>query len=127
MWYLIAYCPTESALRSFRLDRIQEVEIQADRYEIPADFKADQFFQSGKPFMLGESVERFRVKYSAQVARWIAEREGRSLEPDGTLVVDRPLADRAWAVRHVRQYGPEAEVLEPADVRQKVIEKLRSL
>jgi predicted DNA-binding transcriptional regulator YafY len=58
-----------------------------------------------------------RVRYSPRIARWIAEREGRELEPDGSLTMEHPLADIQWGVRHVLQYGPDAEVLEPADVR----------
>jgi putative protein kinase ArgK-like GTPase of G3E family len=33
------------------------------------------------------------------------------------VVVRYPLADRAWAVRHVLQYGADAVVLAPASVR----------
>ena len=127
MWYVVAYCERDADLRFFRLDRVEEVEIRSESYEIPADFSPEALFKEGKPFMSGETAETVRVRYSAQVARWIAEREGRQLEPDGTLVVDRPLSDRSWAVRHVLQYGPEAEVLEPHDMRQMVMERLRSM
>lgn len=127
MWYVVAYCEHEADLRFFRLDRVEEVEIRSESYEIPADFSPEALFKEGRPFMSNEAGETVRVRYSAQVARWIAEREGRQLEPDGTLVVDRPLSDRAWAVRHVLQYGPEAELLEPHDVRQMVMKRLRSM
>jgi predicted DNA-binding transcriptional regulator YafY len=46
---------------------------------------------------------------------------------DGSLVLDHPLADQDWAVRHVLQYGPEAEVLEPAEVRQAVVARLERM
>jgi hypothetical protein len=36
------------------------------------------------------------VRYSPRVARWIAEREGRVIEEDGTLVIEHPLADPEW-------------------------------
>jgi len=127
MWYVVAYSDRDADLRIFRLDRVEEVEIRSESYEIPADFSPESLFKEGSPFLSGEPAETVRVRYSAQVARWIAEREGRQLEPDGTLIVDRPLSDRAWAVRHVLQYGPEAEVLEPHDVRQMVMERLRSM
>ena len=58
-----------------------------------------------------------KVKYSPRIARWIAEREEGETAGDGSFVVDHPLADLDWAVRHVLQYGPEAEVLEPESVR----------
>jgi predicted DNA-binding transcriptional regulator YafY len=53
-----------------------------------------------------------------------AEREGKTPDADGSLTLDHPLADTAWAVRHVLQYGPDAEVLEPRQVRDAVRERL---
>jgi predicted DNA-binding transcriptional regulator YafY len=65
-----------------------------------------------------------RVRYSRRVARWIAEREGLPLEKDGSLTTEHPLADPQWAVRHVLQYGPDAEVLSPPEVRDEVARRL---
>jgi len=42
-------------------------------------------------------------------------------------VVRHPLADDAWAVRHVLQYGPEAEVLEPARIRERIVATLNAM
>jgi predicted DNA-binding transcriptional regulator YafY len=43
------------------------------------------------------------------------------------VTVEYPLGDPDWAVRHVLQYGPEAEVVGPETVRQRVAEVLRGL
>ena len=67
------------------------------------------------------------VHYSPRIARWIAEREGVELEADGSLTMEHPLADVQWGVRHVLQYGPDAEVLEPAEVREEVARRLATL
>ena len=64
------------------------------------------------------------VRYSPRIARWIAEREEGDLADDGSFVVKHPLADTDWAVRHVLQYGPEAEVVEPAAVREAMKKRL---
>ena len=61
-----------------------------------------------------------RVRYSPRIARWIAEREGVQPDADGSLTLDHPLLDVQWGVRHVLQYGPDAEVLEPNDVREEI-------
>jgi predicted DNA-binding transcriptional regulator YafY len=47
------------------------------------------------------------------------------LQQDGSYVVEHPVADVQWAVRHVLQYGPEAEVLEPAELREEIVRRLR--
>jgi len=49
------------------------------------------------------------------------------VEADGSYVVEHPLADVDWALRHVLQYGSEAEILEPATVRRAVRDRLRSM
>ena len=82
---------------------------------------------SGERAFVSPSAERLVVRYSPRIARWIAEREEGELEADGSFVVSHPLADDAWAVRHVLQYGPEAEVLEPARVREKLVATLREM
>ena len=76
------------------------------------------------------SRSRPRVACSASpsaIARWIAEREGKPLAADGSLTVEHPLADPEWAVRHVLQYGPDAEVVEPESVRSELKVRLAAL
>ena len=116
MWYLVAHCDREAAIRVFRLDRLEGADVEGGSYEMPADYSVDRVLEEGRAFVREQDVPHFRVRYSAKIARWIAEREGRELEADGTLVVERPMASQAWAVRHVLQYGAEAEVLGPPEV-----------
>jgi predicted DNA-binding transcriptional regulator YafY len=125
-WYALSYCEVSAAIRSFRLDRIEQIEPTAEPYEIPATFSVDEYLSDRKVLRLGQP-RWMRVRYSPRVARWIAEREGRELEPDGSLVMEHPLADVQWGVRHVLQYGADAEVIEPAEVRAELTRRLRGL
>ena len=43
---------------------------------------------------------------------------------DGAVTVEYPLGDEDWAVRHVLQYGPDAEVVAPDSVRESVQDRL---
>jgi proteasome accessory factor C len=125
MWYVVADCGDEG-LRFFRLDRVASVEVLEARYERPGDFSLESVMRDGKAFQAAE-VGTLRVRYSPRVARWIAEREGQAVEVDGSLVLEHPLADPDWAVRHVLQYGPDAVVLEPESVRQEIVRRLSLL
>jgi proteasome accessory factor C len=122
-WYVIAYCESSEGLRIFRLDRIAGVAQIHEEYEIPETFRVGDVLSTHKAFA-PQSAPAMKVRYSPRIARWIAEREEGEREPDGSFVVDHPLADQDWAVRHVLQYGPEAEVLEPESVRALVKAKL---
>jgi predicted DNA-binding transcriptional regulator YafY len=109
-----------------RLDRIQELEPLDARYDSPRDFSIDTIVREGKAFQ-ADQPNTLRVRYSARVARWIAEREGKQLEEDGSLLMEHPLADLGWAVRHLLQYGPEVEVLEPMEVREVLVRRLENI
>jgi len=126
-WYVVAWCDASTAVRIFRLDRIEAAGPTDERYEIPADFDVADVVRDGRAFVAATPPRALVVRYAPAVARWIAERERGTWEPDGALVVEHPLADAAWAVRHVLQYGPEAEVLAPPDVRDAVAARLDAL
>jgi predicted DNA-binding transcriptional regulator YafY len=125
-WYLVGHSEESGGVRVFRLDRIRAAAPLDDRFEPPTDFSVDELVRDGKVFRT-EEPRRLLVRYSPHIARWIAEREGGTLAPDGSLTLEHPLADADWAVRHVLQYGPDAEVLEPASVRAALRDRLRAM
>jgi predicted DNA-binding transcriptional regulator YafY len=125
MWYVVANCGDEG-LRFFRLDRVEAVELLEERYERPKGFSLEAVLREGKALQAA-APDTLRVRYSARIARWIAEREGKAVEADGSLVLEHPLADADWAVRHVLQYGPDAEVLAPVAVREEIVRRLAAL
>ena len=112
MWYVVS---TNSAdeMRLFRVDRIEAIEILRDTFERNAEL-ASKLSAAGRAFY-STTDERMTVRYSPRIARWLAEREGKELDADGGLTLEHPLADESWAIRHVLQYGPDAELLRPRD------------
>ena len=134
-WYVIAWCLHSAGLRVFRLDRIEGAEAagaEADPFTVPDDFDPGVLMRDGRVFAGGEPAPgeppaTLVVRYGPAVARWIVEREGGTPAADGSLVVERPLADVEWALRHVLQYGPDAEVLAPAAVRAVVAARLDAM
>lgn len=126
MFYIVAFCTRSDGLRIFRLDRVADAEVLEEGFEIPDSFSLDQVLREGRAFHR-EDAEPLRVRYSPRIARWIAEREGAPLDEDGSLTLTHPLADESWAIRHVLQYGPEAEVLHPPRLRSAVRERLDAI
>jgi len=124
-WYLLGWCERAEAVRAFRLDRMVEAGPTGPdgAFEVPEDFDPDAWLGDGRLFLPGEAVEEVEVavRYSAAIARWILEREADAeAEADGAVVVKHRVADPDWLVRHVLQYGAEAEVIEPASMRARV-------
>jgi proteasome accessory factor C len=126
MWYTVAHCESSDGVRFFRLDRVEDVQLLDARFPPATQASVEEIVRQGRAFR-GDGTGTLTLRYSARIARWIAEREGKSLAEDGTLTVEHPLADPDWAVRHVLQYGPDVDVLAPASVREAVLLRLRSM
>ncbi len=115
-WYCPARCVAAQALRIFRLDRVESAVLERETFDRPEDFDPRALVRDGRVFQ-HDGAPVMTVRYSPRIARWIAEREGRVPDSDGSLTLEHPLADEAWGVRHVLQYGPDAEILAPVHMR----------
>jgi proteasome accessory factor C len=124
VWYLVASA-ADGALRFFRLDRVEAARVLDERFERDATIGA-RVQEAGRAFS-SDTAEHMTVRYSPRVARWVAERQGLPLAADGSLTMEHPVADEAWAVRHVFQYGPDAEVLAPNAMREVVAQRLKEI
>lgn len=53
-WYLIGHCLRRKELRTFRLDRVSQLEIRNRTFQRPARFDARAYFQQRMPFIQSE-------------------------------------------------------------------------
>lgn len=125
-WYLVGHCERAGSLRIFRMDRVEGVEPLPTSFAIPRDFSLEDVLRDGDAFATDRSGT-LRIRYSSRIARWIEERHSGTRAADGSYVVEHPMADDDWGVRHVLQYGADAEVLEPRAIREAIVERLRAL
>ncbi|HSM59922.1 MAG TPA: WYL domain-containing protein [Longimicrobiales bacterium] len=120
-WYAIGHCTKAEGPRAFRVDRILDADTTDGSFDVPDDFDPYAFLD-GRRVYRSDAEHRMRVRYSPRIARWVRERaehdgSGWQEEPDGSLLVTHPLADDGWALGHVLQYGADAEIVEPEDLR----------
>ena len=125
-WYLVAWCRRNEGLRVFRMDRISAAAGESERFNAIDGFSLEDVLRDGK-VLVGEEGATMRVRYAPRIARWIAEREGVALDSDGSVTLEMEAVQLEWAVRHVLRYGPDAEVLSPAAVRDAVRTALQAL
>ena len=119
-WYVIGYCHLRRAIRAFRVDRLLEASTLESGYSVPDDFAPEAYVSGGRVFR-SESEADVLVHYSAVVAPWVREHGPIEEVENGGVAVRFTTADPGWVVRHVLSYGPEAEVMEPPDVRDMVV------
>lgn len=122
-WYLIAHCEKSQGVRIFRTDRIEQIELLDESFERPMELDIDSVL-SEKTAFVGSAPQKLLVRYSPRAARWIRERAEGKVNADGTMEVEYPLADHEWAIRHVLQYGADAEVVAPTEVREALVARL---
>ncbi len=125
-WYLVACCDGSEGLRFYRLDRVSDVRLTDEPFEVPEGYSLDELVAREKMFRAPEAMA-VTIRYTPAIARWIAERKKQPLAEDGSLTLDHQVADMQWLVRHVLQYGPDAEVLAPEEARTVVAEALEEM
>jgi predicted DNA-binding transcriptional regulator YafY len=67
------------------------------------------------------AIQRVRVRFSRSAARRVRERYPECQDAgDGAVVVTFQASSVDWLVRRVLEYGPDAEVVEPAAYREAI-------
>jgi proteasome accessory factor C len=123
-WYLVAFCHRSADVRVFRADRVADVEVTGETFAVPEGFDPWDYVREGRVYRAGETVDEVEVpvRYSARIARWIEELGAVEPQEDGAVVVRHRVSDPGWLVRHVLEYGADAEVLGPPEMRRRVAE-----
>jgi predicted DNA-binding transcriptional regulator YafY len=117
-WYVVGHCHLREAPRTFRVDRVVEMMLLDDSFDVPAAFDVQEYLAS-EPHTQPQIAVRLRFSpEAALVARddqdfWDAVEE----RSDGSVVVSFGVPSLEWAAQQVLYYGPQVTVLEPEELR----------
>lgn len=128
-FYLIGYCHAKQDIRTFRISRFRHVELTGRPFD-KGDFSIAQYMKYTWSIERGDSLITFKIRFSPDVARYVKEEElfvrpKMTDQPDGSLLFEVAVNHEREFLNWVVQYGPSAEILEPASVREKFKEQLR--
>ena len=124
-WIFVGHCHLRGGLRMFYLDRVRSMTIAPARprghdYEVPADFDLRSWSrQETWEYFEHEPVDavvRFRGSL-ATIASRLLPRASFTREPDGSRRARLVVRNLGGLVRQALAWGPEAELLEPAEGR----------
>ena len=123
-WYAIGYCRLREANRSFRVDRIIELTLLDETFEVPPDFDIRAYLAANPNEQ--QPLIKVRLRFIPE-ATWLAHDnrvmwESLSEQTDGSVIVTMLNPDVSWAASTVLSFGSAVRVLEPEEVKQKVIE-----
>jgi len=127
-FYLIGYCHSKQGIRTFRISRFQKVEILNHSFD-KSGFNIKQYLKNTWSVDRGEKNTTFKVRFNAEVARYIKEEElfvhpRMKDQKDGSLIFEVTVNNEKEFLRWLLQYGASAEILEPKAVRESLKLKL---
>jgi len=127
-WYLVGRDHDRDEIRSFRLSRVASAIQDAGEGSAPPEgFRASDHVQAG-PWGPGEAREHARIAFSPDVGWWATKgvQGARTLasRPDGWVEVEVPSAPGEGLAAWVLSFGPDAEVVDPEDLRGEVVRRL---
>jgi len=122
-WHLIAWCHERSAVRDFLLSRIQGAAVLDEPLANPvqAEEIRDKLDQHYGIFFDGPE-RRVVLRFSPAAARRVRDQvwfPGQRFQEDrdGSLRLEFPVADLREVLRDILPFGPDAEALEPPELR----------
>lgn len=132
--YLIAYSLDHRQLRVFKVERIQAAQAIEHRFHVRDEFRGAGMLETSWGVVWSEHEQppiSVLLRFSAAVARrvqesnWHPSQELTIDEQDGSALVRFVVPGLMELVPWLRGWGPEVEVLEPADLRDQFREEAR--
>lgn len=138
VWYVVAKVPTGGEPRTYRASRVLAAQTLDDRFERPAGFELETYWLAWTqrlPRLLfhGEATVRFAPRavelsfllgpVMSRAVRAAAERP----DPDGWVTAVIPIESVEHALHDLLRFGPDAEVLEPRQLRARIADAAHGL
>ncbi len=128
--YLGGYAHNRKALRLFLVDRVDQVVLLEDRFEVPEEYLAEDLTGSAFGLIEGETYE-LKVRFGDTVAHLVRERlwhPSQLIEEqaDGSLILSLQVSGDKEILSWLYSYLPHVQVLDPPQVKQLFLDGLRA-
>ena len=124
-WHLVAYCHLRHDMRNFRLDRVEALELLPQTFLRPPDFKMLE-----RPHDEASSL-CIRALFDSATARWVLESRSYYMtsaeETTEGLLVTLRVRQESEILQWLLSWGRHVRVLEPASLREKMLEEARAM
>ena len=124
-WYLIAHCPAEGGLRTYKLARVRKLTVTDKTFTQPHDVDLDEYFGDAWCMIPEGRTYGVHLRFARKVAGNVAEvrwhrNQQTQFNDDGTLdfrVKVDGLGEISW---WILGYGDQVEVVSPPALRKKI-------
>ncbi|MBX9688921.1 MAG: WYL domain-containing protein [Candidatus Obscuribacterales bacterium] len=123
-WYIVGWCRLRNALRYFALHRIQNYKLlEQERFRVKEGLDIDKYLESAFKLEHGDGEQHIKIHFKPAAARYIRERKWHpsqklSENEDGSCILEFVSQSLDEVKRWILYYGANAEVLEPASLRE---------
>jgi predicted DNA-binding transcriptional regulator YafY len=130
-FYLVGNCGLREDIRIFALDRIKSLRLTDEPFEMPADFKVEDFMQTSFGVFHGEP-QNVRIRFAPEVAGYIKEKTWHATQKiksqnDGSVIFEARVAGIDEIKYWLMSWGGKAEVLSPATLRDEMISEAQNM
>ncbi|MCC5974012.1 MAG: WYL domain-containing protein, partial [Rubellimicrobium sp.] len=124
-WYLDAWCHLRDDARIFALDRIRGTEVTPEPAIDLDEDGLDTRLEDSYGIFHGEAQATALLRFSARMSRWVSEATWRPEQQGrwagaGDYELEVPYSDPTELIRDILSYGPDVEVVHPAELREQV-------
>jgi len=130
--YLIGHCHLRKEVRMFAVERIRSIALTDHPYQMPLDFKVDEYVQDALGIMRSGRRIEVELLFSKKAAAWVKDKawhpsQESKLQKDGRLKMTIKVAGNEELVGWILNFGGEVRVVQPGALREKVKEEARKI
>ena len=125
-WYLHGFCRKKQDFRIFRMTRIKNLQVTDEQFSR----RNVEETKLGFNYSNGKEPVLLRLKFKPGAMFRVFDdydKDYISHNEDGTVEVCFPTVEEDWIFSYVFSFGDAVEVLEPQHIREKIIEKIKSV
>lgn len=130
-WYVIGYAPAYKRIRTYSIDRFENIEITKETFEYPGDFVPEEYFKECFGIMHSDtSGETVLLKVVSAQSRYfktlpLHETQKTVSDTDTFTIFRYKMKITNDLVRELLSYGADIEVLEPEALRDEIKKQLK--
>jgi predicted DNA-binding transcriptional regulator YafY len=128
--YCVGFHLAKGEVRTFLLDRMRDTDCTTtDRFELPEDFRVDDYFQGQFGIWHGGQAKRVVIDFDARVAEYVETRRIHPSQelarlPSGGIRLTMTIGDLTELTTWVLGFGETAKVVEPDELAGRVKSEL---
>lgn len=123
-WYLYAYCQNRQSYRVFRISRVKNIVVTAEKFiqRVLAQTKKDENKDFSKPLI------ELRLRFQPKVLNRLYDDFDDyylTKNKDGSFDVEVVFPEDEWVYGYIMSFGNYVEVLEPKHVRKIIVDRMK--